>query len=745
MKHKNILHSSILFCALSFPLAGMAQNEAQQDSTISTREVKNRNVMLNASADNQPRQISIGLPSSLGTTIFEDGLPVAYNVWPCLPFKYWAGGASYSRMALSSLSETTLRSGSLGYSVDSYTKEGTDKFKGALNYTSNHYGLQRFDVNVSGPISKGWSYSFGSYQNFDPGTNDLGSAPIQNRTQIYKAGLTKVWNEGRGKASLFYKYSSYKGISDNNGPFYYEGDGSVSLLDGFELGRDPYFPTDDNVTYMDVMTGKVKDLRFSKGNRDYGNDINFNLNYDFGNDLKLVVRSKYKYAKANILMTALAGIDNVEAKDGYTYADGTPFNGHIQQRFNLVDKGFERDWLTNAELTGKKRNHAWRIGINEFYNRAGIQASSAMMAHEVKKDPEWLLLDGNRSWVYNTGGEFYDGHENKLALYVSDDWQATQRLWLSAGVRLEYYTIGGKAAFNKEGETGNNRTLNFNLQKEGTKINRFEDNWLNPAFTFNGRYTLLQGFGLVGEYVFNRTRPNLQDYAGVSLPIFDPVDVHMARGGLFYNSHWIQLVSQFSYISQSNYKARSQFTKQINGNSETVTEAVTYDVATMGWTTDMVLTPFKGFSFHGLFTLQDPLYKNFLLSPKFSDGTQDKYDFSDKNVTGMSKVIIELDPSYSFDKWRLWASFRYQSKQYINKTSSLYFNGRWETFAGVDYRVNNYLSLSANVVNFLNEKGASGSIGAADLVVDASAYRHYLMAGNYIRPFTVEFAARINF
>ena len=166
---------------------------------------------------------------------------------------------------------------------------------------------------------------------------------------------------------------------------------------------------------------------------------------------------------------------------------------------------------------------------------------------------------------------------------------------------------------------------------------------------------------------------------------------------------------------------------------------------TMGWTTDIVVTPFKGFNFHCLFTLQDPKYKNFTINAQFADGTSKTYDFNDKTTTGVSKIILELDPSYSFDKFRIWASFRYQSKQYINKTNSLYFNGRWESFGGVDYNMNKYVGFSVGFINFLNQKGCSGSIGAADLLEDVSAYKNYLMAGSYIRPFTVEFSARINF
>lgn len=739
----------LLFIGVSSVTTALHAQEASKaltDSVTSNKEVKNRNVMLNASADNQPREISIGLPTGSGSLIFEDGLPVSYWTWPCVPYKSWTGGVSYGHTGLLSLGETALRYGQVAYSVDSHTREGERSFKGFVDYTVNHFGMQRFDINLSGPVGKGWSYTMGTYQNFDTGTNELEYVQLQNRTQAYKFGLTKVWNQGHGKVSLFYKYIDWKNATDTNGPFWYEGDGSVTQLEGFRLGKDSYIPADDNIMLMNVMTGEPYTNRLGKGYHDYGHDVNLNLDYRFNDRLNLTISSKYKRANANILLNSLAGIDHVEKEDGYTYSNGIPFSGNLQQRFLMRDVGFTHDWLTNIELIGKYGSHSWRVGLNEFYNQAGIQASTAMTAHEVKANPVWLFNQGEPSWNYNTGGEYYDGHENKLAVYVSDDWQINHRLWIPAGTRLEYYNIGGEAAMNMNGATNNTRTPGFNLQKEGVSITPFQKNWVNPAFTFNGRYSLFSGFGISTEYVFNSTRPNLQDFAGAMVPVYAPVNIQMFQGGLFYNKDWLQLTSRFFYISQSNYKQRAQFTKQLDGgNSETITESITYDVATMGWTTDAVLNPFKGFSFHGLLTLQNPLYKDFVLNPVFSDGSSETYDFNDRTVTAMSKIIVELDPSYTIDKWRIWASFRYQSKQYINKTNSLFFNGRWETFAGIDYTLNKHVTLSANVVNILNQKGANGSIAAADLVEDASAYHHYLMSGTYIRPFTVEFTAHIKF
>lgn len=753
-KTKTLLLATALVC----PIAMNAQEQAENDSVPETKEVKNRNVMLNASSDNQPRQISIGLPSSLSASIYEDGLPVSYNIWPCLPYLYWTGTAQHGSMGLMSLGESALKNGAVNYAVLSNTRTGGEKFEGHVNYTTNIYNLQRFDVSLAGPIAKGWSYSLGTYINLDPGTNKLADADYATDMKLIKASLSKTWNEGRGKFNAFYRYAYTKSMTDSYGPFIYVGDGSVKEYNGFELGRDGFLPANGDITYRDVMSGELKTTNRNKGTHALNNGLTMNLDYTFLNGMNLNVTSKYNYANAYYTTLQLAGVGTADENSGYTYAydykdhkAGDVFTGNYNSRYLLRDIGYERDWLTTAELTGKSKDHrhSWRVGLNAFWNRQGITASTGVLAHTVESDPAWLNHDGSQIYGANTGGEYYDSHETKFALYASDDWQATKRLWLSAGARAEYYSLGGESAMAYLDARDTEATYpenirNVNWSVKNGKITPFSKSWVNPAATVNGRFTILNGFGLIGEYVYAMQHPNSQDFAGAYMPILDNVNIHLGRFGLFYNTSWMKLVSQVSLISQSNYKSRTQFTNP-NNASDVVTLPITYDVQTMGWTTDVVLTPFKGFTFHGLLTLQSPKYKNFNVNAVFEDGTSNSYNFNDKITTGVSKTIIELDPSYAFDKFRVWASFRYQSKQYINKTNSLYFNGRWETFAGVDYNLNKNVSFSVNFVNLLNEKGCSGSIGAADLIEDVSAYKNYLMAGSYIRPFTVEFAAHINF
>ena len=103
----------------------------------------------------------------------------------------------------------------------------------------------------------------------------------------------------------------------------------------------------------------------------------------------------------------------------------------------LRDIGYERDWMTTAELTGKSKNHAhsWRIGANFWWNRQGIQTNTGVYAHTIEANPAWLNHNGSQEFAANTGGEYYDGHETKTAIYLSDDWQVTDCWWQGASIR----------------------------------------------------------------------------------------------------------------------------------------------------------------------------------------------------------------------------------------------------------------------------------------------------------------------
>ena len=727
--------------------------DAVADSVVSSSGDSNRNVLMNAASVSQPRQISLGLPISGHAYLYEDGLPVSYYNYQIYPYKSWHSGVSHESVRTTGPQDMALKYGVITYSVDSYSKLAGDTFEGKVNYTFNHFGRHAVDANVSTPVGKGWGLSISTYHNMDPGSNHLDMTTLQESIHFYKAAVSKTWNEGRGKAGLVYQYSHNKEITENYGPFIFVGDGSVKEYDGFKLGIDQYRPANKMVKYLDVATGRMTEQDIDDANINQVHNVNFLLNYHWDNGLRLAFHSKFKHGHSFRANPNMMGVSEATAGSGYTYEDGTVYTGKVQTRRMLHFDGFEHSWMTNAELTGKSKDHrhSWRAEVDYWLNAGGTETSMYLYGHEAKKDPKLLLLNGHEGYSYNSYAEYYDGHEHKLFGLASDEWNISNRLWLYGGIRLEYLNVRGWAA--NEPYKGNARHAGFSLTDQGVEKNHFNNNHFNYAFIGSVRYALLPGFGLQAEFSSATIHSQLFHYGTYNYPTQESMPTNYFRGGIYWKNKWIDLTSQMTYISMKNSQERPNFshvlTKDVGdmkaGMSESFTTPFFYDMATLGWLTDAMITPIDGLNIHVMFTIRDPRYKNFKITPTFSDGVTEEYDFTDKTITALSKTELEIEPSYRFGNWRVWLSARFFSRQYINKTNSLYFNGRWETFGGVDFKLNRYLSFSASVVNILNQKGASGTIPAADLITDPSRYKDYVMSGTFIRPFTFEFTTKLSY
>src|SRR5690606_5487292 len=128
----------------------------------SKKEEANRNVMLNAESNAGPRFIQIGIPTGSAVdvpTILENDMPAVYHFFPRNPNTFWRAGSGLSNIDVLKISEVAITTGRVGYGVNSYTRKGQDKFAGIVNYGVNHFGMQRFDMNISGKLAKDLNYS----------------------------------------------------------------------------------------------------------------------------------------------------------------------------------------------------------------------------------------------------------------------------------------------------------------------------------------------------------------------------------------------------------------------------------------------------------------------------------------------------------------------------------------------------------------------------------------------------------
>jgi hypothetical protein len=689
--------------------------------------------MLNASSSTKPREISIGIPGDDGgTAIYEDGQPLSFATWPCYPYFHWAGGNAYSSQSLIRLEDNAMRSGMIGYAIDSYTRLGGNRTEGFLSASTSTFGLIRFDGAVSGPLGKGWYYSGGLYVNMDPSSVSTPSKRYVSDMKILKASLTKRWKSG--EASLIYKFTDNRDgtYGYNTAPFYYNGDGSISLYEGFKPGRDCYFPEDDNVEYMDVVSGAMVSAKLRDMNTKRIHDATFRITDTLSTGWRL---------KGNLHFSGSGQLDNTGIYDvGIDETAG----GMVQNRLSLNCASSYYDLMLNASASKRLGVHELELGAGAWYDYQYLAASTFKWAHTVEANPARVFRDGASAWNFNESAEYDDGHQWNAIAYARDDWDVSDRLNLFGGIRMEYQRYSVWSAVNPEGATFNSRHDGFYLEDGTVEPQHFSSPGINAVAIGSATYRLGGKLFVNGEYLYARKNKGVAAFGIADMPLLTPTVNQLGRIGIIYEGGWIDFTSMLSYITAENNQGLLHLTKQIGGKSETISRNATYDIGTLGWTTDANIH-WKGLSLHLLATLQEPKYRNYSTSLTFSDGTTDKLDYSGNYVTGISRFLLEVDPSYSFGDWRIWMSARFFSRQYASRVNNAWFNGHWETFAGADWQVRRNLGLSLNVVNLFFQNGISGTLDAADTITDNAMLSGLLITGTYIRPFTVNLSVNCRF
>lgn len=748
IKSVNKLHYLIAFLPILTSIEINAQEtlpEKKDSIVLKKLETKkgndeDRNVMLNAANNTGPREVNIGLPASVGGIVIqENGMPVVHAFWPELPTRTWRQSVSLAKPGLTKLSEMAITQGELGFAVSSETKLGSEKAAYVGNISSSSFGWIKGDVNASGKLAKNLYYTAGVYANFDPQSIDFKFTNWADRTQIYRAGLTKKFENGKGKISVLYKYSKSSTVS-SNALFRYKLDGKVEEVDGFKIGRDNYVLPSGRFKYLDIKSGEYKWMDASgKDNESFAHTVDIIGDYKLKNDwnLNYLVRGRYSESVSfNIFAT---GMTPANAESGFTVKEtGEVYTGTANSMILSYSPRVPlKTLMARAEIKKKTEKHQWRFGLTEsLYSVDNFTNNRSFYYQAAEADPRQLIRQGAATgntdadgfYNYNVGGEHHNGFDNKLAVFGSDTWLISDKFSLSYGLNLRWEKLKGDHYLTP-------RTPGFTLA-DGERTN-FDHDWFHIGGSISGVYKITPSFGAIADFQYTENNGLLTSYSGNVTPNLPKTKSPLMGLGLYYNHPNLSVVTQFSYLTRNNYLTRLNLVNPTNASQNQV-ETVYYDIETMGITADIIAKPFKGFQLHYLVTYQNPVYKNYNFN-----AFGNSYTYNDNIVAGISKVLMEIDPSYTYKDFKFWASFRYFSKQYANLTNVLFFAPRWETFGGINYKINDHFDIGATVVNFLNQRGVSGSISGSELITDPTPYNDRLMVGTFIRPFTVE--ASINF
>ncbi|MCD7899331.1 MAG: hypothetical protein LUH22_05490 [Bacteroides sp.] len=779
---KNISRALILalISAMGFTTT-MAQNSEQTvktDTVSAPKAGETANVMLNASADDGPRVVNIGLPASVGgTTILENGLPVTYDYIGLMPTSVWRQDAGIGKFEVLNVAQTALLASDVGVSVSTYTNRGTDKFRGSAAFSTNSFGLLRGDVGISGPLKNGFQYSLTAFVNMDPGTYRSNVSTFMDKTQIYKGVLNKKYKSGQ--IGIQYKFAYSEAISAKQSPYIYRSNGKVDALDGFRIGRDAYLEQSGKLHVIDPLTGKEEVWDAMKDLSSTSHVIDLFGDHKFNNGMVLDYTLRYHYAKSGMYNPYLTTISpNTITQDAngnpvydYYYANNqdpygsanlSAYTGEYVQNGMMiaVPSSVKNTVMARFELSKKTHKHHWMVGFhNWYYNADKVTMATYNYMFEVAPNPKGLVSSktdehGNRN--YNAAMQYYNGIDNKMALVATERWTPNRKLELDLGTRLEWQRIDGDWYSAEDRKAAPDATW---ISGNTTDVKK---NWFNVNFTANATYKAFKNAGFLGELMYIQQAGKLSSYAGADDPNIEKCEIPGFSIGVYYNNPFISVVSKVTKIERTNFKNNSTFNATwTDANypgetfSATTKQTSSYDVSTIGWTTDVLISPFKGFDLHLLLTLQNPKYKNYAMTINYEaqsqNGGTSTYQESVNNnnnvARSVSKTIIEIDPSYTFGKFRIWASARYFSKEYANYPNTLTFAGRWETFAGLNYKYDKNVDFSISAVNLLNQSGAQGSISGTNTTTAEMAKELYNkpLCGTYIRPFTIEFKTKIKF
>ena len=341
--------------------------------------------------------------------------------------------------------------------------------------------------------------------------------------------------------------------SANTAPFIYNGDGSVSEMPGFHLGTDCYSPVDGKMKYMDIKTGIVKETSLQDAAQNVSNEVGLLGKYKFSDGTNLKFSAKYSNSDAAIVFQPGLSIKKVSAADGYTYSDThEAYSGYVQNRMSMIDFGKVHDAMMMAELNKQVKNHALRLGMNEWFNSIEYVGNSTRYQHELAPNPRKLDNNGVTYSSYNTSGEYYKGTENRVAAYLTDDWNISKKLNAYIGARLEYFTLNGDNLPYK-------RYSNFHLGSTNpangdvATLKGINHTWLLPALTANVTYKMTRQFGFLAEASYSEQGAKLSDYAGNASPYTDAVTVPYGRAGVYYNNPVISLVSAVNLYQENKF------------------------------------------------------------------------------------------------------------------------------------------------------------------------------------------------
>lgn len=691
-------------------------------------------------------------------TLLEDGVPVQHD--PALGF---LNGDQAFRLDETIERIEVVRGGpsSVFYSnapagaINFIPRVVGDSPEGVVKYTVGDYGLGRYDVFFGTPIGGGWKLGVGGFYRTDEGIRDPGFTA--NKGGQYRVNLSKAFE--RGNFSF-----DFKRVNDNVALYLgipmrtYE-DGEIRAVPGFDGNYGTMAGPETTHVQMLQGNGSLYDFDNSRGTEVDRNQFTVKFDYELGAGFKLAESIRYSdtetqrngvfplqllsgaafLRQSQALLARVPGATALQLR--YATDPSQVFDVANQNGNGLMSVGGLRGvTMPVKELTNDTRllrkfefgDQSHDLTLGYYYARfdQDFDRFSSNVLLDVQDNARLLdlvavnaagqpLATLTEDGIYRYGYEWENasGRSTTNALYLSDEWQATDKLRIDAGVRWEEVNTEGWTEIRTPVNLGTFASSQI-LTGSGRFVS-YDETFSKTGWTIGANWQFSDHAGLFARWTSAFRLPNLSSYItrysncsladvegcirnNSSKPVTQTMD--LGEVGYKFSNQTFDVFATAFYTKYDNV-GFSNYVFDLNTGASTVQQGYA-STKTIGLELEGSWYPVDWFDLQLTATVQEPEYQD-LRYTELVGGAPVLRDFVGNQLIRVPKQSLRVVPGFNLfnNKLRLQAAYEHQGERYVDTANSVRLPSYYAINASARYELTPELSLFLYGDNLTNSLG----------------------------------------
>ncbi|MEE8146074.1 MAG: TonB-dependent receptor [Longimicrobiales bacterium] len=676
-----------------------------------------------------------GLPQPGGfryVAMYEDGLPIFEPselsfINPDLLMR--VDETVQSMEAVRGGTASIFASNAPGGLINFVTNTGGERREGLIRITLGDYDLFRLDADYGGPIGEKWRFNIGGFVRSDDGIRDPGFTANEggqvkaNLTRLFDNGYLRFYGKLMDEENIFYLPVPLQNPKDPTGvPGFDPNFGTLTSRDAAEV----QIPTPEGVIDLDLTDGMNPELRSLTGE----------LYLELGTGW--AVRDALRFTSADVSFNAIFSFfDPVDANLYPLVRFGfVPGVADSRYRFtNFPDEVFdpatananglvvESAWanivkpvdnfVNDLRLTKKFTNHAFTVGLYFSDYSADERWIFNLILQEVRDrarllDLELLDADGDvLAAVTQNGftqyGLFHVSASSDAqvgALYLSDEWQASEKLRIDTGIRFERADFSGRVEELSRFDLGDPTTLADDAVEWGTgTFLPYDHDFDETALSVGLNYSLTPNLAVYGRWSDGFRMPDFDQW--IFGNVTDPgvvEEISQIEGGVKYSS---PRLGAFATVFRSVFDNLPIFDIVIDPETGQVVTLQSFAATeAIGAELELVAQILRDFRIGITSTIQEPEFDDFRIT-LFGEES----DFSGKQVSRIPELLISITPSYRVGPFGISGTYLYVAERFADEANTVRLPSYEVIDGAISYDVSPDLRLKLFANNLTNEIG----------------------------------------